>query len=424
MTDPALAPSYLLRREPFGGIVWDPLDGTQLELDHEGYGVARELLCGRGIFWRGEKRAFARRLRAQLGLHRLRRAREIDPGNWESLVEVPSLSLPSLVDFQITDRCDMGCPHCYASSEHSGEHVPWEDLVRVVDQCADCGVCQIAIGGGEPLQHPQIVELLAYCRQRGLVPNLTTGGTQLDDPRLVRALKRHCGAVGLSLEGIGEHYDRWRHSGWQRFLQALATLKAARVPTVLQIVVSAANLEQLDEITAFCAKQEHLYGVIFLAYKQVGRGAQAGIGLGSLPAPRVTAALKGAFDRLHGRMRVGYDCCLTPGIAGVEEASAFAQASNLEGCSATRGSVGVSTALEVIPCTFTTQIPLGNLRDRHLRDIWRDHAAERFRAGIANHRGSPSCTDCGKRSACLGGCPVMPLVNCHRDHLHRRTYPA
>ncbi len=408
---------YTLRREPFGGIVYDPAFGTMLELDHDGYAVARRLLDGRGFFFDREQRAFAAELRRQLRYDRLRPVRLIDREPWATDIPVPTLSAPTLVDFQITTQCHMGCPHCYASAVRNGTHVSWEDLSLVAHQLHDCGVCQVAIGGGEPLLHPRLPDFLALCTDLGIVPNLTTGGNEFT-PALLTAIRRHCGAIGMSLEGVGEHYDAWRRFGFANFQAAIRTAQDAGIPVVLQVTLSAANLDHLDEITAFCRSQTGLYGVIVLAYKQVGRGMLAADGLGALPPDRVSAALKRCFDTLSPVTRVGFDCCMTPGIAGVEEASAFADASNLEGCSATRGSVGISTDLEVIPCTFTGQYKLGNLRRTTLREIWEGLACERFREGIETKASTnTSCSGCGKRSACRGGCPVMPLINCHRDHL-------
>ncbi|MFW5829776.1 MAG: radical SAM protein [Planctomycetota bacterium] len=409
--------SYILRPEAFGGIVFDPLDGTQLELDHEAYALAKRVLRGGGLYWDRGKRAFARQLKRELHWRRWRGLRELRPQPWQPAAPVPTLSAPTLVDFQITSRCDMGCPHCYASAVKSGTHVPWPELELVVRQAHDCGVCQIAIGGGEPLLHPDIIPLLRLCQQQGIVPNLTTGGMDLDDDNIA-AMKRYCGAIGLSLEGVGSRYERWRHRPFADFIRSLHRLQEAGIRTVLQITLSASNLDQLDELADFCLDHQPLYGVIFLAYKNVGRGTRAAQGLGSLPSEQVSAALMRTFLRLRPHMRVGYDCCMTPGIAGVEAAQAVIDHSNLEGCSATRGSVGISTDLDVIPCTFTGGYRLGNLRDRHLREVWQGAQAEAFRRRIQHKRSSnPACAGCGKQANCLGGCPVMPLINCHRDHL-------
>ena len=318
----------------------------------------------------------------------------------------------------------MGCPHCYASAVDEGKHVAWEDLARVVQQMKDCGVCQVALGGGEPLIHPDIIRLLKLCHESGIVPNITTGGMNFSDEKL-QALHDYCGAVGISMEGVGKRYSRWRTWGFDNFIKALNRMHEADIPTVIQITLSARNIDELDEMVDFLLTQKHLYGVIFLAYKNVGRGITAANNLGTIDPAVVSPALKKAFDRLRPHMRVGYDCCMTPGIAGVEEEAEFADASSLEGCSATRGSVGVSAKLEVSPCTFTGEYHLGNLKEIHLRDVWQGKTSESFRRRIHfKSVKNTACGGCQKQGSCFGGCPVMPLVNCHRDHLAEHQFPS
>ena len=411
---------FILRPESYGGIVFDPFDGTLLELDHDAYDVARKTLMGTGFFLNRARREMSFELKRHLKVNRFRKAREVFPvreSGWRSAVDVPSLSAPTLVDFQITDKCLMGCPHCYASSVPEGEHVPWEDVQRVIHQLHDCGVCQLAIGGGEPLLHPNIVDLLKLCHDKGIVPNLTTGGMEFTDENL-DAIRRYCGAVGISMEGVGEKYSEVRHHRFDKFVSSLDRMRETGVPTVIQVTLSAANLDQVDDIVDFCISRGDLYGVIFLAYKPVGRGETYSKALSSLDADYVSDVLGRAFKRLSEHMRVGYDCCMTPGVAGVEAAQAFADESNLEGCSALRGSVGISTSLDVIPCTFTWRHQIGNLKKDHLQDIWQNANAETFRGRIhAKSTTNASCSGCNKGQHCYGGCPVMPLINCHRDHI-------
>lgn len=408
---------YLVRPEPFGGLVFDADDGTMLELDHEGFAVARRLLSGWGIWLTPAQRAFAAQLRRLLRYDRRRPVRWIPSDGWGAEAPVPTLSAPTLLDVQITTACHTGCPHCYASAVRHGMHMSWEDLCRVVREAADCGVCQIAIGGGEPLLHPRLPDLLLACRDAGIVPNLTTAGNAFT-PALLAVIRRTCGAIGLSLEDVGERFASWRRFGFAAFRTAIAEAQDAGIRVVLQVTLSSANFPHLDDIVSFCAEQRGLYGVLFLAYKAVGRGRHAARHLSALPPDAVAQGLARAYRTLAPLTRVGYDCCLTPAIASVEAGEALTDAYHLEGCSATRGSLGIGPDLSVMPCTFTSSLPLGSLRTQSLREIWRGLASTLFRERLASHsRERPACRACHLRDRCLGGCPVMPLVNCHRHHL-------
>lgn len=430
MIDPS---ALALRPEPFGGILFDPLDATFVELDREAYdALAAFARTGSAP---AEAAPLLDDLRDTLSTFDGRPLRLTgDPAIRPRADGLAVLSGPTLVDFQITDHCPLDCPHCYAESTPAGRHGALDDILMALDQIAEVGAFQLAIGGGEPLSHPHIGAILARCRALGMVPNLTTSGVGLTDAKL-DLLADHCGAVGVSLEGVGDDFAAYRKSGFTRFERTVSALQDRGVPTVLQVTLNTDTFARLPQITAYIESLDGLYGVIFLAFKPVGRGAAFGRPLADLPPAQVHAGLEAAFTTLARRTRVGFDCCLTPAVAGLmagdlegpgpDESTAAHAADHLEGCSALRSSLGLSPTLDVMPCTFTAAHAVGNLKDRHLRDIWRDMATERWRHALAARTGgggntaNPRCAACGNRAACLGGCPVMDLANCDRDYLGR-----
>ena len=121
--------------------------------------------------------------------------RLVPEADFLSSASVPVLSGPTLVDFQITDKCHLDCPHCYASSTSAGEHGDIDGIMMALDQIAECGAFQLAIGGGEPLLHPEIIPILKRCHELGIVPNLTTSGLNLDtrDSQCAQRLLRGSG---------------------------------------------------------------------------------------------------------------------------------------------------------------------------------------------------------------------------------------
>ena len=405
----------LLRREPFGGVLFIPDDATSLELDEEAFTVAHDWFVRRRLPRRRGSLRFLAGLHFRLGPALLRRVRYVDRRPPEGEGRLPVFASPTLVDFQITHKCFMNCPHCYASSVPEGRHTSLADARRVIRQLRAAGTCQVAIGGGEPLLHPDLLTILREFREAGMVPSLTTTGTGLNS-RILQGLKRYCGAVALSLEDVGDSFSARRRNGFAGFRRMLDRLLAARIPTVLQVTLSRDNFHRLPAIVDFCLTVPRLYGVIFLAYKPVGRGRDFDQGLVALPREEVTDGLRRAFLRLHRHTRVGYDCCLTPGIVGIEGDLDFSAVDILEGCSAARSSLGISPELEVSPCTFTTHKKLGNLRRDSLDTIWSGRASTGFRRQFAQADANSACRSCASRSACLGGCPEFDLVICRNDY--------
>lgn len=86
-------------------------------------------------------------------------------------VGFPVVNHPESIDVKITDYCDMGCSYCHESSTVSGVHCDIEKLMSVLS-CLPSGV-ELAIGGGNPLSHPKLIELLRGLSKMGFISNIT-----------------------------------------------------------------------------------------------------------------------------------------------------------------------------------------------------------------------------------------------------------
>ena len=103
---------------------------------------------------------------------------------------------PLQCSFYVTDRCNLDCSYC-TEYDNSKPHPPLADLKRWLAKVRSLGTMRIALVGGEPLLHPDIVEIVRYCRQLGFATSLTTNGFLLN-----RALIRELDAAGLQVMQI------------------------------------------------------------------------------------------------------------------------------------------------------------------------------------------------------------------------------
>ena len=83
----------------------------------------------------------------------------------------PQYAHPITIDCLITKYCDMGCEYCHEASTKSGKHGDIHTLLEVLKELPK-GV-ELAIGGGNPLSHPDILSFLKAVKQLGLYANLT-----------------------------------------------------------------------------------------------------------------------------------------------------------------------------------------------------------------------------------------------------------
>jgi MoaA/NifB/PqqE/SkfB family radical SAM enzyme len=82
---------------------------------------------------------------------------------------------PLQCSLYVTDQCNLDCAYC-TEYDNSRPHPSIDDLKKWVRKIRELGTMRIALVGGEPLTHPNIVELVRYCRELGFATSLTTNG--------------------------------------------------------------------------------------------------------------------------------------------------------------------------------------------------------------------------------------------------------
>ena len=104
---------------------------------------------------------------------------------------VLSTRRPLLVHIVPMRRCNLACTYCNEFDNFS-EPVPLDVMKRRIDKLASFGTAMIGISGGEPLMHPDLDDLIAYIRKRGIFVGLLTNGYLLTEKRI-----RRLNAAGL-----------------------------------------------------------------------------------------------------------------------------------------------------------------------------------------------------------------------------------
>jgi radical SAM protein with 4Fe4S-binding SPASM domain len=305
---------------------------------------------------------------------------------------------PELLDIAITNWCDRGCSFCYRKSDESGSHIRLADYEEIIRQAQNMHVFQVALGGGNPNQHPHFAEILRLTREKyGIVPNYTTNGRGLS-PAVIEATAKYCGAVAVSA-----------YPPYTETVAAIETLVANRITTNIHFILTSKSVDTAIEWLKMPPRfLEIANAIVFLNYKPVGRFADEKLLLNK--SPRVEEFFKLATTARQS-FRVGFDTCTITGLARYGRAAEV----SLEGCDAGRFSLFVSEKMEVYPCSFMVEagyrgIPLKNYS---LSEIWQNHEAFlRIRAKHAEK----GCADCQTPNQCLSGCPLFPQMNlCRRN---------
>lgn len=90
-----------------------------------------------------------------------------------------NLVYPLSMDVKITQYCDLGniCVYCHEMSNLQGKHANLSKLLNVLRTCLPG--TEIAIGGGNPMAHPDLEMFLRKLRNANLIANLTVNEIHL-----------------------------------------------------------------------------------------------------------------------------------------------------------------------------------------------------------------------------------------------------
>lgn len=108
---------------------------------------------------------------------------------------------------ELTDRCNLSCPMCFASSGPGGSDHSLEDIIASLDRLVECEgraeVCQLS--GGEPTLHPQFETIVdeALARPIDYVMVNTNGLRLAKDDRMVDFLSQRRDRVEIYLQWDG-----------------------------------------------------------------------------------------------------------------------------------------------------------------------------------------------------------------------------
>ncbi|MDP3277737.1 MAG: pyrroloquinoline quinone biosynthesis protein PqqE [Deltaproteobacteria bacterium] len=127
----------------------------------------------------------------------------MDPARMPSeTATVRALAPPLALTAELTHRCPLQCGYCsnpvdLAKHQDSLSAANW---LTIIDECADAGVLQCSLSGGEPLLFEGLDSLIAHARKRGMYCNLITSAWRLTDDRIRRLRDHGLEHVQISLQ--------------------------------------------------------------------------------------------------------------------------------------------------------------------------------------------------------------------------------
>lgn len=161
---------------------------------------------------------------------------------------------PESMDIKITNYCDKGCAYCHENSTIDGRH---GDILNPVFLRSLRPFTELAIGGGNPLDHPDLDEFLKNLKDRQIIANITVNQDhfvknydrikKLSDDGLITA-------IGVSVTN--------------EITETFKALVSTIPNVVLHVIVGIITLDNLKLLSDTKLK------ILFLGYKKIRRGAK------------------------------------------------------------------------------------------------------------------------------------------------------
>ena len=342
------------------------------------------------------------------------------------------LEFPLFALWELTQRCDLRCRHCYLRGKHEQDELSTAEARSLLAQMARLGVMFVMFTGGEPLLRRDFFELAGEARALGFAWKLLTSGTLVDEKTARRIAGLGPFGVSISLYGLEETHDRMTSvpGSFAGAVGAIERLSSLGVPVTAKTCLTPGGLGDLPALRELCSA----LGVTL----SVGTVIHAAFD-GTPPRDDLRLSEE---DLARYHAAAGEDGQLASGsapfrIAGGRLPTGRApkgrgeHATGRPVCNAGRSLFAVSPRGDVRACLLLRRT-CGNVREAPLRDIWTSQAMVEARelvggmpAGCGGCEAADFCRFCpGLAEMETGSALSPPPSSCREARVRRRLWEA
>jgi pyruvate-formate lyase-activating enzyme len=184
------------------------------------------------------------------------------------------------VALEITQRCNLDCTLCYLGE--NSEKVPepsLEEIKRRADMIVrDWGPnTSVQITGGDPTlrEREELVEIVRYCREIGLLPALFTNGIKASRSLLAELVSVGLTDVAFHVDVTQERKGYKTEADYNEIRkESIERVRGLPVAVIFNITVCEANVDSLPDLVRFFRRNADVVGMCsFQLGADTGRGA-------------------------------------------------------------------------------------------------------------------------------------------------------
>jgi len=308
------------------------------------------------------------------------------------------VSAPHRMDLALTYRCNLNCGHCYVEADRKGKaELSTGDWKRVLDNLWKIGIPHVCFTGGEPTLREDLVDLVEYAEDIGIVTGLLTNGVKLADNEFVqRLVEAGLDHFQITLESHDEsiHNRMVGADSWRDTVQGIKNAVDTPVYTITNTTLTKLNTANIEQTVEFISS----LGIEVMACNGIiysGAAKEAGIGLRETELGGILGRIRNKTQQLGMRL-IWY----TP--TRYCEFNPLQLELGAKQCTAGKFNMCIEPDGEVIPCQ-SYYSSVGNI----LRDKWKSIWNHPLLVELRERKFvMEKCKQCDQLPICGGGCPL------------------
>ena len=257
--------------------------------------------------------------------------------------------IPFNVQFELTNRCNLACRHCYKIKDGRKE-LSFKEITNIIDQLVEMGTFYLCFTGGEIFTRSDFFEIAWYAKNKGFFLILLTNGTLIRDKEINELKKLRPLGLEISLLGArAETHDFITQTpgSFERVVNVIDRLVKIGMRVTIKTTLMKKNVTEYKEI------------------KSLSRRLGAHIKIGTNILPKIDGKKDPQQYQIAWEDRLMYLDADDPSNCLMEDMDEHKGLL----CKAGKAVASISPFGDIQPCILMP-ILLGNIRENRFKDIW------------------------------------------------------